>query len=322
MHPRVVLAAVLASVTLTATVVTTTTLQQLRGDTGSALAARMRPLPPAPAVADPVPPVSDPVPPEPRLDPPATVEVDVEGFLAWAALDLTTDELAHSANANDTSSVESVIKVWIVADHLRRVAEAGGEPSDQDLADARAAIRYSNNATAQRLYAAGGHDEVVDRMVDICRLTDTYLPEADVGWWSRVEISAVDTVRLGRCVVDERAAGPEWTDWVLAEMREVSGTTADQDQRADQGFEGGRWGIVDAFPPEDQSQISFKNGWTRLGRTNSWHVNCLGITDAWVLAVLMRYPAEYSLDYGAERCAEVAGQLFLGPAMVGDRAVE
>jgi hypothetical protein len=57
------------------------------------------------------------------------------------------------------------------------------------------------------------------------------------------------------------------------------------------------------------SDVAIKNGWTRIGRDSSWHVNCLAITDSWVIAVMMRYPAEYSLDYGAERCASVARQL-------------
>jgi hypothetical protein len=257
-----------------------------------------------------------PPPPIPRPEPLSLfgsardVEVDIEGFLAWAALDRTTGERVSSGNATDTSSTESMIKTWIAADYLRRAAEQGLEPSEEGLRDAQLAIRHSHNAAAQRLYVTGGQDAVVERMIDICGLADTHIPGNGSGWWSRTEMSAIDAVRLGECVADGTAAGPEWTDWLLEEMRQVVGTTADADQRPEENFEGGRWGIIDGLSTElVDAGVSIKNGWTRIGRDSSWHVNCLAITDNWVMAVMMRYPVEYSLDYGAERCASVARQL-------------
>ncbi len=251
--------------------------------------------------------LAEPYAPAPDLS--ATVSVDIDGFLTWAVRDRTTGEVASAGD--EINSSESMIKVWVVADHLRRMTDSGEVPSREDLTDARLAIRDSNNQTTQRLYAAGGYDEVVQRMIDHCDLTDT---EVVPGWWSRTMISAEDAVRLGECVTDGTAAGPEWTGWLLEEMRQVRGTTADKDQRADEGFEGGRWGIIDGLPPSMPDEVAIKNGWTRIGETDSWHLNCLAITDDWVLAVLMRYPAGYSLDYGADRCASVASQLFDTPA--------
>ena len=255
-------------------------------------------------------------PPKPAAEPVAMfrpaneVEVAIEGFLAWAALDRTTGTRVGSPNASETNSTESMIKTWLVADYLRRTAERGERPSREALRDARLAIRHSHNAAAQRLYVAGGQDRVVERMIDICGLTDTYIPAHGHGWWSRTEMSASDAVRLGECIANGTAAGPEWTDWLLDEMRQVVGTTAEEDQRPEENFEGGRWGIIDGLPPGvAPEQVAIKNGWTRIGRDSSWHVNCLAITDAWVIAVIMRYPVEYSLDYGAERCASVARQL-------------
>lgn len=263
----------------------------------------------------------DTVPPEPsaseataepvwRIDPAAEVEVDMDGFLAWAALDRTTGTRAGSPNATGTSSTESMIKTWIVADHLRRAAEQGAEPSGEELRDARLAIRHSNNSAAQRLYESGGQDAVVERMIEICGLADTYIPEDGSGWWSRTEMSAADAVRLGECVAGGTAAGPEWTEWLLAQMRRVVGTTSAEDQRPDQDFEGGRWGIIDALPEDISATVSIKNGWTQIWEDGSWHVNCLAVTEDWVIAVMMRYPADYPLDYGAQRCAGVARQLF------------
>jgi hypothetical protein len=182
---------------------------------------------------------------------------------------------------------------------------------------ARDAIRDSDDYAAERLYAAGGHNEVVERMIDMCGLTDT---EIYPFWWSRTELTAVDAIRMGECIANGTAAGPEWTGWVLNEMRQVRGTTADADQLTEEGFEGGRWGIIDGLPSEiDIAEVSIKNGWTRIGDTGSWHLNCLALTPEWVLAVLMRYPASESLDYGADQCASVANQLFITQPARGDR---
>jgi hypothetical protein len=242
---------------------------------------------------------------------PAPVEVDIDGFLAWALLDRNTGEISGSRNYTRTSTTQSMIKVWIVADFLRRTADRGDEPSDSDLAAARAAIRDSNDNTTMSLYLRGGDDAVVARMIDICHLTETSIFP---GWWSRTRISARDAARLGDCVASGAAAGPEWTDWVLAEMRKVRGSTAPEDQPA-----GGRWGIIDGLPEPmvRDGGVAIKNGWTRIGADNNWHLNCLALADSWVLAVLMRYPAERSLDYGAARCADVASQLVLPPAPAG-----
>lgn len=307
MHPRVILAAVLAFVVVGGAAVVSAALASVSPHTYAKIMTNPPTQPPESSPAEP-----GPVEPGPRslAEPPAEVTVAIDGFLAWAALDRRTGETVASPNASETSSTESMIKVWIVSDHLRRTAEQGDQPSEESLRDARLAIRDSHNLAAERLYAAGGRDAVVNRMVEICGLADTHIPVGGSGWWSRTQMSARDAVRLGACLADGAAAGPEWTDWVLAEMRAVRGTTADSDQRADDGFEGGRWGIIDGLPESVRAGgVAIKNGWTRIGATSSWHLNCLAVTDDWVMAVMMRYPAEYSLDYGAERCASIASQL-------------
>lgn len=300
MHPRVILAAVLASLVVGGTVAVSALLA---GDPGrGALVKPNRDADPRPAAA--------PAPTDAPVQPTVDVTVEIDGFLSWAMLDRANGTTHTSPNATETSSTESMIKVWLVADHLRQVAERGARPEDRDLRDAQLAIRDSHNAAAQRLYVAGGQDAMVERMIEICGLTETFIPEGGSGWWSRTQMSAVDATRLGQCVADGAAAGPDWTDWLLAEMRTVRGSTADADQRPDENFEGGRWGIIDGLPePVVARGVAIKNGWTRIGADSSWHLNCLAITDEWVMAVMMRYPAEYSLDYGAQRCASVATQL-------------
>jgi len=280
-------------------------------------------IPSAPAAptpsASPTPPVTptpEASPGPPGLDLTAQVDVKVDGFLSWAALDRRTGERAGSRNQAKTSSTESMIKVWIVADYLRRRSEAGKQPSQRRLREAELAIRDSHNGAAESLYRAGGTNDVVERMIDRCGLTDT---EIYPYWWSRTEISARDAVRLGECIADGTAAGPEWTDWLLEQMRKVRGGTGPDDQPMDNGGEGGRWGIIDGLPPEVvDAGVAIKNGWTAIGRTNSWHLACLAISDDWVIAVLLRYPVGKGLDYGAGKCAEVARQLVRPVPVAGD----
>jgi hypothetical protein len=234
------------------------------------------------------------------------VEVDVDGFFGWALLDRATGTIAGSKNMSATSSTESMIKVWLVSDYLRRAAERGEKPSAERLGQASTVIRDSNDDAAQSLYVAGGGDPVVTRMISICGLTDTKIGRS--GWWSYTQMSPRDAVRLGDCVKDGTAAGPQWTGWVLNEMAHVRGTTADEDQHEKSG--GGRWGIIDGLPDEIVERgVGIKNGWTQIGADGMWHLNCLAVADDWVLAVMTRYPIEYGLDYGAKVCASVARQL-------------
>lgn len=303
MHPRVIAIAVLTLLVVGGSVVVSATLADDWAPTGVRSLQNWSTGDRAPS--QPARPRSE---PEPLAG--VTVDVPIDGFLSWAMWHRPSGQELAAPNATETSSTESMIKAWIVSDYLRRATEQGAEPSPESLRDARLAIRDSHNLAAERLYAAGGRDAVVNRLIDICGLADTHIPVGGSGWWSRTQMSARDAVRMGTCIADGTAAGPEWTEWVLDEMRSVRGTTAEADQRAEEGFEGGRWGIIDGLPePVREQGVAIKNGWTRIGATSSWHLNCLAIADDWVIAVMMRYPAEYSLDYGAERCASVASQL-------------
>lgn len=256
--------------------------------------------------------------PAPSIPPvqlaPGPVDVPVAGFLSWALLDRTTGHIAGAENMTATSSSESMIKVWIVADFLRRTAEQGGEPPPERLAQASAAIRDSNNRAAQELYVLGGRDAVVNRMVSMCGMTETAVsgpPEANFrGWWSYTRTSARDAVRLGECIKNGTAAGPRWTAWLLNEMAEVRGTADPKDHQTP-GQGGGRWGIIDGLPESvlDQGPVGIKNGWTMLWADGMWHVNCLAVADTWILAVLTRYPRDLGLGYGAQLCRSVTEQL-------------
>lgn len=219
------------------------------------------------------------------------VTVNTTDFYSWALLDRLTGSIAGSANyVSGTNSTESMIKAWISADYLRRLGSQ--KPSQERLDELTRMIRDSDDSAAEDIYRLDGLNAVIQRLISTCGLTDTKLVD---GWWSKTTVSARDAVRLGLCIADGRAAGPAWTGWLLNEMRQVRGE--------------GRFGIIEALPPDVVKLTSIKNGWTRLYADSTWRVNCLAIHDDWVLAVLIRYPASQSLRHGADICKSVTQQL-------------
>jgi hypothetical protein len=238
-----------------------------------------------------------------RLTPPpdpAAVTIPDTSYYGWALLDRQTGAVTGSPNAaSEGNTVESMIKPWIVADYLRRLAESGQTPPSETLDQLTLAIVDSNDPLAHLYYVRGGEDEVVRRLISICGLTDVQIYSGE--WWS-TWMTPLDAVRYGQCLADGRAAGPVWTSWVLKVMTQVRGSVYDQISGEVQG---GRWGIIDGLPPELADSLSIKNGYTEY--VDGWHVNCLAIHEDWILAVMMRSWA--GLPGAAEGCATVARAL-------------
>jgi hypothetical protein len=223
---------------------------------------------------------------------PPAVTVAVDGKFSWAYLDRGTGRLYSSDNANVTSYTESMVKAWLAADNLSRSAAAGRQPSLNLIVPM---ILDSDNNAAETIYLNDGGDATIRRMIQTCRLTDTTIHSA---WWSLTMMSARDAVQLGRCIADGTAAGPQWTKWLLDEMRQVRGE--------------GRFGIISGVPSSTAATLAIKNGWTLHVDDGKWHVNCLAIDSNWVMAVMLTYPGSRGLSYGASACASVAKQV-LGP---------
>ncbi|MGI5211498.1 hypothetical protein [Plantactinospora sp. CA-290183] len=266
--------------------------------------------PGAPSSSDETPAGSTPAaPPPPTLAAAPVTMSGVDGFFSWALLDRKTGKISGARNMSATNSTESMIKVWLASDYLRQFGPK--QPPENGLRMASTAIRNSNDDAANFLYARAGGEVTLERLVKMCKLSDTHSVSPGGGrvWWSYTAMSARDAVRMGECIKDGTAAGPKWTKWVLTEMSKVQGSTAKKDQGLRQG--GGRWGIIDGLPKEITAQgpVSIKNGWTLINADGKWHLNCLAITDKWVLSVLTRYSGRKGLDFGAGVCASVATQL-------------
>ncbi len=216
-------------------------------------------------------------------------------FVSWALLDRATGTITGSPDRSVTTT-QSMIKSWIVADYLR-----DHDPTPADLELATAAIVDSDDHATETLYQAAGGDASIARLIAMCALTETTIVP---GWWSMTTISARDACKMGLALIDGRAAGPQWTPFVLARMRAVRGSAADTDQHETTG--GGRWGIIDALPAE--ADLAIKNGWTRMS-DGEWDVNCLALHDRWILAILMGYPAALPLQVAADHARALTASL-------------
>ncbi|MEU3452508.1 hypothetical protein ABZ671_02720 [Micromonospora sp. NPDC006766] len=240
--------------------------------------------------------------PSPSLEPlpftPQSLDdLDIEGWYGWSVLDKRTGKIIGSKNMTETSTTASMVKSWIVADYLRRTAEAGQTPSSAKLADATKIIRDSDNVLAQRFYNDVGRSASIKRLIKTCGLTDSKV--SSDGGWSETNLSPRDTARLGLCIDDGRAAGPKWTDWLLNEMRLVRGA--------------GDFGIRKVFPAKVQKTIAIKNGWIDRPEKQEMHVSCMAIGDTWTMGVMVRAPLNLGWDYAIDNCQKITEAL-LRPA--------
>jgi len=221
--------------------------------------------------------------------------VKTQGFLSWALMDRRTGEIVGSANMTETNTTASMIKGWLASDYLRRAGEKNETPAKSRLADLEIMIRDSNNDAASRTYNLNGKAASIQRLISICKLTDSKTGES----WGDTLVSARDAVRMGECIADGTAAGPKWTSWVLDMMRKVRDV--------------GDFGIRKALPTATQPTIAIKNGWDQWAADNTYRTNCLAIGETWVMSVLQRYPrqGDYNADFAhtEQVCQDVATAL-------------
>jgi len=234
-----------------------------------------------------------------RLAAPARpIRIPGASLFGWALLDRLSGAMAGSPNSGRVvNTVESMIKPWIAADYLRRLAD-GRSPAADVLNELARMIVDSNDPAAEKYYQIGGGDAVVRRLIEVCRLSRVSIEPTK---WSQTEMTPQAAARYGACLADGRAAGSTWTPWVLDTMKKVRGEVSDQISGAVQG---GRWGIIDGLPADLADEVSIKNGWTSY--LDGWHVNCLALHRDWSLAVMLRMP---SLRSAARACEDVARAL-------------
>ncbi|MDG4821629.1 hypothetical protein O7635_07150 [Asanoa sp. WMMD1127] len=224
---------------------------------------------------------------------PTEININHSGWFSWALQDTRTGEIFGPADRTGLSTTASLIKAWIGADFLRRAAQRGQAPSDEDMEQLDSMIRDSDNEAASALHDANGGEESIRRLIATCGLREARL--ADDGGWSRTLLSPADITRLGACIADGRAAGPTWTDFLLDELRAVR--------------DSGDFGIRQAFPEDQRHAIAVKNGWVEREEEHEFHVSCMAIGDGWVIGVMARYEIDKGVEYGAAICEYVGKRL-------------
>ncbi|MEV6239076.1 hypothetical protein [Lentzea sp. NPDC051838] len=213
---------------------------------------------------------------------PAHVTVQLDGEFAWALRGNGVELSGGSIHTN----TESMIKVWLALDW---VASQNSNVTAADEAAIARMIHVSDDKVAQRLYLNLGSEASIRRMITTCALTRTTITP---NWWSKTQVTAMDAVKLGECIVSGPGISPVWRDKLLEMMRTVAPDN--------------RFGIAEA-PALQGKPLAVKNGWTL--HTTTWTVTCLAVWEGWSLAVLTRYVGKTHLQ-GAAVCKSVAQQLF------------
>jgi hypothetical protein len=208
-------------------------------------------------------------------------------------MDRRTGQIWGSSTMDETSWTASMIKAWLAADYLQRAGQTLTADQHHMI---EIMIRDSDNNAANQVYAADGGAASINRLIARCGLTDS---SPNPAGWAVTNLSARDSVRMGDCIGSGRAAGPQWTDWLLSLMRGVRGE--------------GNFGIRTALPAAEAATVAIKNGYEDFAGDGLYHVNCLAVGDTWTLAVMQRYQPRSSWDpdlaLGAGRCAAITAQL-------------
>lgn len=219
-------------------------------------------------------------------------ESDAQLWLAWSLVDRSDGRRVGSANSStERTNAESSIKAWIAADFLRVAGNSGRDISDYELGLIDQAIRASDDAAAEQLYRTLGADSTLRDLNSQCGIV---IETSRSGYWSYAQITAEDATRILDCVLT-KAPGYPHGDKLLAALYNVEPE--------------GAFGVRSVLPAN--TPVATKNGWTLHSSAGVWNVNCVASWDHYTLAVLTRYPAEQTLEYGVTVCREVT-QAILG----------
>jgi len=220
------------------------------------------------------------------------------GWASWAVYDQLTKRWYGDSRQAQVNNTESMIKVWIAADLIMGVQQTGRTTlTAYERSLISKMIRYSDDQATENVYRLRGRNEVINRLIRICGLTDTYIGKTNR--WSWTKMSPRDGVRMGLCIMPAKHLWTPYANYLLGEMRSVAPSNA--------------FGIQQAYPAGDGVRIAVKNGWTAQGALSIWNVNCLGIWGAgnrWLLVVETRYPVNLEQGYGAITCQETTRRLF------------
>ncbi|MDX3453147.1 hypothetical protein PV396_14505 [Streptomyces sp. ME02-8801-2C] len=161
--------------------------------------------------------------PDPR---PAAVQADVPaGVTAGVAVfDRQTGTFTEQLNTAGQFRSASVVKLLIALDVLwNRSPDALPAP---DRARIDTMLRGSDDTAASTFWSNNGSGAIVDRMVTRLGLTDTLRPPStQPGYWGYTALSARDTVKIYRHLLDSAPAATR--DYLLGNLRQSTRCATD-----------------------------------------------------------------------------------------------
>ncbi|SEP95920.1 hypothetical protein SAMN04487983_1002275 [Streptomyces sp. yr375] len=183
------------------------------------------------------------------------VEVPPGVTAGVAVFDRQTATFTEQLNPRTRFRSASVVKLLIALDHLWNRGPDYSLPA-ADRARFDAMLRASDDTSASYYWAQNGGSAIVDRMVARLGLADTAGPPAGYpGFWGYTALSAADTVRIYRYLLDS-APEPVRT-MVMGDLRQSARCGAD-------GFDQ-RFGIPASF----ERPWAVKQGWSGFGDSGS-----------------------------------------------------
>jgi hypothetical protein len=171
-----------------------------------------------------------------------------------AVFDRQTGSFTEQYNAHLQFRSASVVKILLALDRLWDHGPDYNLPAD-DRARLDSMLRSSDDSVADDYWTEDGGSAIIDRMVSRLGLTDTADPPPDYpGYWGYTALSAADTVRVYRWILD--SAPSALRNIVMGDLRASTRCGAD-------GFDQ-RFGIPASF----QQPWAVKQGWSGFGETS------------------------------------------------------
>ncbi|MGY1499541.1 hypothetical protein ACW4TU_23665 [Streptomyces sp. QTS52] len=167
-----------------------------------------------------------------------------------AVFDRTTGTFTERLNETMRFRSASVVKLLITLDYLRTRDPRTLSTADRTRLDSM--LRSSDDNAASYYWSLGGRTAIIDRTVTQLGLADTVNPpEGYEDYWGYVALSAADTVRIYRYILD--TASVPVRDYVMGDLRQSTRCGTD-------GFDQ-QFGIAGSF----ERPWAVKQGWSGFG---------------------------------------------------------
>lgn len=157
---------------------------------------------------------------------PAAVQADVPaGVTAGVAVfDRQTGTFTEQLNTATQFRSASVVKLLIALDVLWNRSPDALPAADRGRIDTM--LRGSDDTAASTFWSNNGSGAIVDRMVTRLGLTDTARPPSThPGYWGYTALSARDTVKIYRHLLDSAPAATR--DYILGDLRQSTRCATD-----------------------------------------------------------------------------------------------